>query len=688
MAKVVLFQPRSELNAEGNVSAFIALCRNELTIFGAELAFEDMAWEIADSVRIKARRGAFRAIFSSWDSVNERVPRPMPEPFGSFAKSYLRYQHGMRPTKCIGFRLASLRALAAALEDQGASNVASVTAATFNRAALLIRAKFSPSAGYRVGSQLEMLASFIDDNRLAAVPLRWFNSIPRPTEANGRVGDEFEAARQAKLPSPRSLECLALAFRAASEPADLFITSAAGIMCSAPDRVNEVLLLRAEPEVTTARPDASPAYGLRFWPSKGADPMVKWVVPSMSSVVREAVRRLNDLSAEARRVARWYERDPKTMFLPSHLEHLRGCDLSIAELGEVLFAESVSPASTRAWCLGNGVPVEKRRGRIVVKFSDVEASVISFLPRGFPWLDVDSDLRYSEALCVVRRNELHRTKRTLRCVIEAPDQSFISTGLGGRTEHGFKSVFDHLGYFDSDGSPIVIRTHQFRHYLNTLAQAGGMSELDIAKWSGRNDVRQNDSYNHVSDRDVQARLVGLRQERQRESVTEMAAEPRPQVRVSLIPREKFTEMGIQAAHTTDFGVCVHDFVMSPCALHRDCTNCNEQVCIKGDEIGDANTRAKLAETSSLLAEAEAADAEGIYGASRWVEHQRLALSRLSELVAILDDPQVPPGALIRLTHIRPASRVRQAVDARRLLDQRDKEQVPMEWAIEVRGTTS
>jgi len=408
----------------------------------------------------------------------------------------------------------------------------------------------------------------------------------------------------------------------------------------------------------------------------------------MSSVVREAVRRLNDLSAEARRVARWYERNPKSMFIPPHLEHFRGGDLSIAELGEILFVESVSPATTRAWCLGNGVPVEKRRGRIVAKFTNVEAAVISFLPRGFPWLDVDSGLRYSEALCVVRRNELHRTKRTFRCVIEAPDQNFISTGLGGRTEHGFKSVFDHLGYFDSDGSPIVIRTHQFRHYLNTLAQAGGMSELDIAKWSGRSDIRQNDSYNHVSDRDVQARLVGLRQERQRESVTELATDPLPQVRVSLIPRDKFKEMGIQAAHTTDFGVCVHDFVMSPCALHRDCTNCNEQVCIKGDEIGDANTRAKLAETTSLLAEAEAADAEGVYGASRWVEHQRLTLTRLSELVAILDDPQVPPGALIRLTHIRPASRVRQALGARRLLDQHDEESVQTEWAIEVRGTAS
>lgn len=688
MVNVVFFQPRSELNAEQNLAAFTALCRNELTIFGTELAFDEMTWDVTDSVRLKAKRGALRAVFSSWESVNERVPNPMPEPFGSFAKAYFRYQHGLRPTKVIGFRIASLRALAAALAEQATCNVGSVNAWTFNRASQLIRAKFSASAGYRIGSQLEMLASFIDENRLATVPLRWSNPIPRPAEANGRVGEEFEAVRQVKLPSPFSLECLALAFRAASELPDLVVTAVAGIMCAAPDRVNEVLLLRAEPEVTTTRPDALPAYGLRFWPSKGADPMTKWVVPSMSSVVREALKRLSDVSKEARRVALWYDRNPTSIFLPSHLEHLRGRDLSIADVGEILFTEPVSAASIHAWCITNNVRREKRGNKLVMKFLDVEAAVIRALPKGFPLLDVDSGLRYSEALCVVRRNELHRVKRTFRCIIEAVDQNFIATGLGGRTEHGFKSVFDHLGYFEADGSPIVIRTHQFRHYLNTLAQAGGMSELDIAKWSGRKDVRQNDAYNHVSDRDVQARLVALRQEAQREQTTELLTEPLPQVRISLIPREKFKEMGIQAAHTTDFGICIHDFVMSPCSLHRDCTNCNEQVCVKGDKLGEANTRFKLDETASLLVEAEAAEAGGSYGASRWVEHQRLTYSRLSELLAILDDPQVPQGALIRLTHIRPASRLHQAIEARRSLERRDKEPGLMKWEVQVKRVES
>ena len=360
------------------------------------------------------------------------------------------------------------------------------------------------------------------------------------------------------------------------------------------------------------------------------------------------------------------------------LEHLRGKDLSLAELGEVLFVETPHRTIPRQWCVDNNVPTEIRGKKLFVRFDEVEAAVLRALPEGFPWLDVERGVRFSEALCVTRRNELHKAKGTYRGIIDALNQGFISTGLGNRSKHGFTSVFENLGFFEADGSPVVIRTHQFRHYLNTLAQAGGMSELDIAKWSGRKDVRQNTVYNHVSDRDLQARLTEIKEEAKKQSSTELT----PQVRISLIPRAKFKEMGIQAAHTTDFGMCVHDFVMSPCALHQDCINCNEQVCIKGDEFGEANTRAKHEETEHLLREARAAENEQIYGASRWVQHQQLTYERLSELVAILDNPNVPKGAVIRLTHIKPASRLRHAVEARKALGIDVKEQNLLQWTID------
>lgn len=678
MSNIILFKPRRELTAEQNLADFVSLCRDELTIFGVDLEFDMMSWDISADVKLKGKTNAVRAVFSSWETASNKKPTPLPEPFGAFAKAYFRYQHGFKPTKSIGSRLAAVRALGAALAERGISNVARVDTGTLNRAAQLIRAKFSDAAGYRVSQQLEMLASFLDDNRLAALPLRWSNPLPRPVEVAGRVGKEFEAARQDKLPSPYALDCLARAFRAAAEPSDLVVTAVAGIMCSAPDRVNEVLALRAQCEVRMQRPNGDVAYGLQFWPSKGADPMVKWVIPSMSSVVQEAIKRLDAASIEARAVALWYEKNPSSIFLPSHLEHLRGKDLSMAELGEVLFVETPHRTVPRQWCVDNNVPTEIRGKKLFVRFDEVEAAVLRALPEGFPWLDVERGVRFSEALCVTRRNELHKAKGTYRGIIDALNQGFISTGLGNRSKHGFTSVFENLGFFEADGSPVVIRTHQFRHYLNTLAQAGGMSELDIAKWSGRKDVRQNSVYNHVSDRDLQARLAEIKEEAKKQSSTELT----PQVRISLIPREKFKEMGIQAAHTTDFGMCVHDFVMSPCALHQDCINCNEQVCIKGDEFGEANTRAKHEETAHLLREARAAENEQIYGASRWVQHQQLTYERLSELVAILDNPNVPKGAVIRLTHIKPASRLRHAVEARKALGIDVKEQNLLQWTID------
>lgn len=660
MSDLVLFKPRREFDAQQNVVAFVTLCRDELTVFGADLPFDSMVWDLSRYIHLKGKDHAVRAVFSSWETVKDASPQPMNEPFQSFAKAYFRYQHSLRPTKYIASRIAAVRALGAALSELGTSEPSAADSRSLNRAAQLVKAKFSNEVAYRVGQQLEVMASFIDDNRLAVVPLRWRNPLPRPAETIGRVGDDFDELREEKLPSPYELDSLARAYRAATEPTDQFVTGIAAVMCSAPDRVNEVLGLRAACEVHSDRPNESAAYGLRFWPSKGADPMVKWVVPSMTSVVQEALGRLRGISAEARKLAAWYEANPTSMYLPPHLECLRGQDLSMAELGQMLFTEEVAPAVPREWCKTNDVPWERRGKRLVVRFADVEHAVLAALPHRFPVLDPETGLLFSEALCVARRNELNRTKTAFRCILEAVTQDFIATGLGNRSVHGFKSVFDNLGLFQADGSPIAIRTHQFRHYLSTLAHSGGMSEFDIAKWAGRKDIRQNSAYNHVSDRDTQAQLIELRQAALSQASTDIA----PQVRISLIPRAKFKELGIQAAHTTDFGMCVHDFAMAPCQLHLDCTNCNEQVCVKGDAVGETNARAKLSETDSLLAEAVKASAEGFYGADRWVEHQRLTQTRLSELVAILDNPSVPQGALIRLARIESASRLKHAAEAR------------------------
>ena len=111
------------------------------------------------------------------------------------------------------------------------------------------------------------------------------------------------------------------------------------------------------------------------------------------------------------------------------------------------------------------------------------------------------------------------------------------------------------------------------------------------------------------------------------------------------------------AHTTEVGFCVHDYTMSPCQLHRDCLNCEELVCVKGDVIKATAIRRQYAETQTLLAQALEAAKQEYSGANRWVEHQQHTLERLDQLCKILDDPDVPDGTLMQLSARRQAPRL-------------------------------
>jgi hypothetical protein len=104
---------------------------------------------------------------------------------------------------------------------------------------------------------------------------------------------------------------LANIFHIATDPADVLACSIVAILCSAPDRISEVLHLEADCEVMEVIPSSKEkAYGLRWRPAKGAAPMVKWIIPSMADVVKEAIGKIRKLTEPAREIAKWYEDHP------------------------------------------------------------------------------------------------------------------------------------------------------------------------------------------------------------------------------------------------------------------------------------------------------------------------------------------------------------------------------------------
>lgn len=649
MEAIIPFRARRHLSARKNLESFVSYCRDEISVFGSNLDFESNVWDLTDIVG-RASAGGRRSIaFSSWEGSRRGVLTTdwIVEPFLSFAKAYVRHTHGIAPKKGNGSLVAALRAFDAALRSRGLNLPTDADGSVLDLAAQLSVERFEAVTAYGIGVELEKLSKFLVAYELSPSLRPWKNWIPRQADTV-RVGPKFDEERAAKMPSEAALHAIPRIFHVATSSEDVVVTALLAVLCAAPDRVKEVLHLPVRCETEELHPKSGErAYGLRWWPVKGGQPMVKWVIPSMSDVVAEAIRRLREQTEPARELARAYELDPTRLVLPKHLQHLHAEQfVSFKDLADILWGDPERYRNVAQFLATEKIkPVvlSVRKQGVVLK-ADLDAWARSKLPRGFPWLSEELDLRYSDALFVSLRHQLRADFVTILCVLQQIHYTHIHkriSALADMGSTGGQTIFSRHGFFEPDGSQIKVRTHQLRHYLNTLAQAGGMSQLDIALWSGRKDVSQNAVYDHVSARE----LVGQIRSSVGNGIIGPLARPDPRW---LIARDEFARLKIPTAHTTDFGFCVHDYSMLPCTLHRDCLNCRELICVKGDAAKEANIRRQLAEVEELLERANRAQLSGDQGAGRWTVHYKATLARLRELLAILESPAVPLGSFIQL----------------------------------------
>jgi hypothetical protein len=625
-------------------------------------AFESYSWDVSGVFTTPGSKHKQHMHFCSWETAKSKTTkRPMSEPYASFAKAYIIYEHSRGQANSFMARLTALRALNDVLVSNGQTCITALTTSHLDQVCRLMQQRLSTEAAYTTGGYLESLNEFVVEHRLAPRSALWRQWLPGPSNARARVGKEFDERRQEKIPSPAAFVALGSIFSIAVDTSDILVTSVCALLCAAPSRIAEVIRLPLDCEVPQKAPGGLDVLSLRWWPAKGAPPMLKPVVSSMRDVVAEALSRLRIITADGRKLARWYSAHPGQLYLDEELEHLRGKELlDMREVDAILYGiEPHRPARPFQFCNANDVPlirVERQDRRYYAKFADLEAAVLRLLPAGFPIADKDTGLRYEDSLLVLRKLELDGRKFPYRCMFDAVEQGDIAVRLGRRAA---VSIFEKHGFKEEDGGAIWLTTHQFRHYLNTLAQGANLDQFDIARWSGRQNVSQNAAYDHTSRRDLLERVRG--------AITGEATGIGPLARlqrVTLIPRDEFARLHIPTAHTTDYGHCVHDFTMLPCQVHQDCVNCNESVCIKGDEVRERNIRQAREEARLLLEKAEAAQDQSQAGADRWLVHQRLTFERLDNLCRILDDASVPIGAVIQLSGVVPPSRLEQAAQQR------------------------
>lgn len=637
-APVLHFTPRAELEPQANLAAFIEVCKQS-EVLGAWRQFALNVWDIG---HFKGQNKVNRAVFSSLEASSASLPEPaMPQPFLDFAKAALVYLHDKRPVVSQAIRIAALRCLEAALREWSkGSRPTGVNVDVLDTAVELAKKQVSAAVAYRVAGQLVLIAELMNSKGFIALREAWDHGLKRPQELGSRISKESLDARQEKLPSTAALRALAGIFQQAVEPTDVLVSSYTAVMLCAPERINEVVRLTRNCLVEGDGRFAG-KLGLRWAGSKGAEDTTKWLPTQMAPVAREAVEKLLKVTESAHRIAVWYTANPTTLYLHDAAFGLRGQEvLTLEELAFVLWGDEGTPDSAKTWARTTHkltmIPLGGRR--IGFRFEDVERAVVAMLPTTFPYVPGAPELRCEDAMAVARTNETQSKKATYHCMFSCIDSNVITNSIGREVQ---ESIFERFGYTEDDGSRIELRSHSLRHYLNMLAQTGGLSSAEIAIFSGRKDVSQNRAYDHMSSDEVQAPISQALK-------MGFTADIVPAGLRNLIVRSEFKGIGIVAAHTTDYGWCTHNFASEPCQMYRDCTNCEEQECVKGEEHKEANLRSLKNETEYLLKEARAALDDEEYGADTWVKHQTKTLERVNALLAIIDDPSVPAGARVRL----------------------------------------
>lgn len=640
MVNMLQFTPKHQRDSQKNLEDFIAMCRDQLTVFGADLDWHANAWPKVGNFTVM---GAPARGYTTDQLLNaEIIP---------FAKAYVRYQQGHNPTmlknefkaiRCIEKALLAVKGKAdITLVDQLVMDVAGEVAREYE------------ATSYQAGVSLVKLVEFLNESRIGFNEITWRNPISKPKEMN-RTDAEGKRKRAEKLPEDHWLEAMAEMFANDLVGArDRFTTSIFALLMCAPSRVTEVQDLQVNCLHLDTDGKGIERLGLRFYAGKGYGSDIKWLPTVFTDVAAEAVRRLTELSAAGRTLAKWYEDHPDKFYRHENCPSVpENYPLTNDQACMALGIGSDAGRLDKYFAKYKPYQALKQKGESLT-LAFLNEYCHSQLPVGWPWKNRDRNIKYSEALCCFRAQELHADFRPSPIKLWVPGKSTFTTDLNF-IEGQERSIWKRHGYKNPDGSEISMTSHQVRHFLNTVAQRGELGQLDIARWSGRANIHQNAVYNHMSDEEYVelARNAGVG------GVLEKIKANMP------VTFEDLEAVGDGIAHVTEYGFCVHDYSMLPCQRHRDCLNCTEQVCVKGDATKLDRLKQQRSLTQMQLEKAKAADTSGTYGADRWSQHQIKTLERLDQLIQMLESPDLPDGSAIRLSHDQEYSPLKRELAAR------------------------
>lgn len=682
---VVDFKPKSQLDAEAQLAAFICWAKETLpkgipNRVHASIRWEDVSWH---------PHGFNSCSFTALGSTIA-APKAMQAPFTDFAKAIVVYRGVYLQKKTMRDWRSALIALEVALfELTGTRDVTRVSAAVCNQACEHMDRFWTKGNAYIFSKALGALISLMRAKNLLKSDFRWTSPLtPRP---RGTLKQQ-KKDREEKLPDPKAIKALGEVFNnKLTRPLDIVVTSACALLLSAPSRAGEL----ADVELDCLRfkedTQGNQRMFLRWYAEKINQVMLKPVVkPEMEPVVERAITLLKPITDEARAYAAWLE-DHRDEFPPHEGLPPKGPDepLTYAEacaalklsfekthnprnvfktryLTDMEKQKALSPAARAilaeirgGWdsSAGKRIHVKGKPGIRGVEFDDRcvitlrKLNVLlreKYLPKDFPYTTPytkgKARVKYRDALFTVRTGALAEDSAHVVThgfgVEIAANTGRMNVQLGGTNNPKIKSLFERYGY-----PGVKVNTHAFRHELNTRMHQAGLSQLLIDAFSGR--TTMGSVYNHETIEERTQGVADYHPKTKHSTAAQRLDKVKTNQPLNLADVRELCE-GEQdrIIHQTHLGVCVHNFASEPCPKMGACLDCGRLGCVKGDDVKLSNLMEEHDDLKRRLDKALDAQSRGVFGASESAKKLGEKLFKCEALIQTLENPELETGAIV------------------------------------------
>ena len=688
MNNIIDFKPQSYLKSSTQLDAFIAWAKETLPKgVSNKRVHAGIRWDMDSWHKSGIHSCAFTA-YGSPKNAKAKDKKYMQQPFIDFAKALIVYYRVFRGKRSAKDWLSAARILEVALvELSGKRDVTRVSAAICNRACEHFKTEYPDgNVAYNHSKSLEQIVQLMRDKSLLATPFRW--TSPLRLKHSGTLKEQ-KKNHAIKMPSRESILALGELFNNdLASPLDIITTSACVLLLSQPSRIGELADVERDCVVFKEDADGVQRMFLRWYAEKGFGATIKPVVTGMESSVEHAIKLLAPITDEARKYAAWLEDHPDE-FPPHEGLPLKGPDeplsydevcmalktprnkgrsqrrnFEIAWLSSLAKNKALSPDAQaimdeirEGWDTSNGkrIYVNGRlshyevNDRAVITLRKLNVLMREkYLTKDFPYTSPAEDgkkrVKYRDALFTVRTGSLPDETKNASAIqrdfgVEIAASHDRMTGqLGGA--RNTQSIFDRHGY-----KGVKVKTHAFRHELNTEMHRAGLSQLLIDTFSGRTSMGS--VYNHETIEERTQRVAQYHPKTKGSNAAHRLEKVKTNQPLSLSDVTDLHE-GDQdlVIHQTHVGICVHNFASEPCPKMGACLTCGKLGCVKGDDVKLANLKEERADLKRRYEKALDAKSRDIFGASEWVKKVGVDLYKCNALIQTLENPELENGDIV------------------------------------------